>query len=135
MIRRLSRPFRPIELGANTLEFFQLRELGEALTGEDEYRTSGIAAVTLARDEDVTMLLVALRAGSVMREHRAPSAGAAVFVSGRGVFVSGDGGDRASLEPGSLAAFSADLAHAVEALEDSLYLVIIGGRKRPHSGS
>lgn len=76
---------------------------------------------------------MALRAGSVMREHRAPSAGTALFLSGRGHFVSGRGGERSPLGPGALAAFSADLPHAVEAEEDALYLVTIGGRARPHS--
>ena len=128
--KAVSRPFRPIELASNALQVFQLHQMGQDLRDEEEYRTSGVSAVTLARDEHLTMVLIALRKGAVMREHRAPSAGTAIFLSGRGVFVSGSKEDRAPLEPGSLAAFSADLPHAVEAVEDSLYLVTIGGRKR-----
>lgn len=131
MIERLSRPFRPVELGANARHVFQLRALGEDLRGAREYAASGIAAVTLARDDHLTLVLVALRSGEVMREHRAPSAGTALLLSGRAVFVAAGGEQRTLLEPGSLAAFSADLPHAVEAEEDALYLVTIGGRKRP----
>jgi quercetin dioxygenase-like cupin family protein len=66
-----------------------------------------------------------------MREHRAPSAATVVLISGRVKFVAGDGATT-DLEPGSLAAFSAEVLHAVEALEDAVYLVMIGGRSRPN---
>lgn len=130
----LSRPFRPIELGPDTLAFFSLSSLAKDLTSEHEYERAGVSAVTLARDEHVTLLLVALRKGTVMREHRAPSAGTVVLHSGRVKFVAGDGATT-DLEPGSLAVFSADVLHAVEALEDAVYLVTIGGRSRPDSAA
>jgi quercetin dioxygenase-like cupin family protein len=129
MLSRLSRPFRPIDLGAQALAFFQLARLGEDLRREHEYERSGVCAITLARDEHVTLVLVALRKGAVMRDHRSPSAGTLVLLSGRAVFSAGP--YREELDPGCLAAFSADLTHGVEALEDAAYLVIIGGRPRP----
>jgi quercetin dioxygenase-like cupin family protein len=127
----LSRPFRPLELSAETLAFFSLPALAEDLKRQEQYERSGVAAVTLTRDDHVTSVLVALRKDMVMREHRAPSAAAVVLISGRVKFVAGDG-ESTELEPGSLAAFSADVHHAVEALEDAVYLVIIGGRDRGH---
>ena len=123
-------PFRPIELGAGTLAFFRLPALSADLRDQDEYRRSGVAAVTLARDVHVTSVLVALRKGSVMREHRAPSASMVTMLSGRAQFVAGGDGARTDLEPGSMAVFSADVPHSIEALEDSTYLVTIGGRPR-----
>lgn len=132
MRSRLSRPFRPIDLGAETLAFFQLPSLGEDLRHEHEYERSGVCAITIARDEHVTLVLVALRKGSVMRNHRAPSAGTLVLLEGRAAFVAGAA--REDLRPGCLAAFSADVIHSVEALEDVSYLVIIGGRDR-HQGA
>lgn len=125
----LSRPFRPIELNAETLAFFFLPSLSADLKSQDEYERSGVAAITLTRDDHVTLVLVALRKATVMREHRAPSAATVVLFSGRARFVAA-GGASTDLEPGSLAAFSADVPHAVEALEDAVYLVIIGGRNR-----
>lgn len=125
----LSRPFRPIELNPKTLAFFSLPSLSEDLKSEDEYERSGVSAVTLARDEPVTLVLVALRKGTVMHQHRAPSAATVVLLSGRVRFVAGDGAGT-DLEPGTLTIFSADVLHAVEALEDAVYLVIIGGRTR-----
>lgn len=131
MTSKLSRPFRPIDLAGDALEVFELYALGSELQGTEEYGSTGVAAVTLARDAHVTIVLVALRAGASMREHRAPSAGTALLLSGRGEFVAGADGKRAALAPGSLVAFSADLPHAVEAAEESLLLVTIGGRERP----
>ena len=125
----LSRPFRPIELNQKTLAFFSLPSLSEDLKSEDEYERSGVSAVTLARDDHVTLVLVALRKGTAMRQHRAPSAATVVLFSGRVRFVAGDGAGT-DLEPGTLTVFSADVLHAVEAVEDAVYLVIIGGRTR-----
>ncbi|RIL08192.1 MAG: hypothetical protein DCC71_00115 [Proteobacteria bacterium] len=134
MLTEFSRPFRPIELSPETLAFFSLPALAEGLKREDEYLRSGVSAITLARDEHVTLVLVALRKGAVMREHRAPSAASVVVLSGRVDFTGGDGAS-ATLEPGSLACFSADVAHAVEAREDAVYLVNIGGRSRPSAAA
>jgi quercetin dioxygenase-like cupin family protein len=129
----LSRPFRPIELNGAALASFSLPALAEGLQREAEYARSGISAITLARDAHVTLVLVTLRQGARMREHRAPSAATVVLLSGRAAFLAADGA-RSELEPGSLIAFSADVPHAVEALEDAVYLVIIGGRERPKRG-
>jgi quercetin dioxygenase-like cupin family protein len=125
----VTRPFRPIELSAETLAFFSLSDLAKDLAGEDEYGRSGVSSVTLTRDGHVTAVLVALRKGSTMREHRAPSAAIVVLLSGSASFVAVDG-TKTALKPGSLAAFSADVPHAIEASEDAAFLVIIGGRER-----
>ena len=130
MVNGLSRPFRPVELKAGTLDFFRLRELAEKLKTEDEYRRSGVSGVTLTRDEHLTVVLVALRKGERMREHRAPAGAAVVLLSGRANFVSETDGRRTELEPSSLAVFAPEVSHAVEALDDAVYLVIIGGRDR-----
>jgi quercetin dioxygenase-like cupin family protein len=130
MIQALSRPFRPVELTAGALEFFQLHALAEHLREEDEYRRTGVSAVSLTRDGHATHVLIALRKGGVMREHRAPSAASVVVLSGRVVFAAGGDARRTELDAGALAAFSADVPHAVEALEDAVYLLMIGGRER-----
>lgn len=134
MLTSLSRPFRPIELGAGTLEFFQLARLADDLKSQDEYARTGVAAITLARDEHITLVLVTLRRGAEMREHRAPSAATVVLLSGRVSFHAGGNAAQTELEPGSMAAFAADLPHAVEALDDAAYLLMIGGRHR-HAAS
>lgn len=128
-------PSRPIALPSGTLGFFPLRELAAELEARDEYGRSGVSGITLVRDENLTLMLVALREGAVMREHRAPSAGGVVLLSGRASFVAGDEGSETELATGSLAVFSADMPHAVRAQENARYLVIIGGRPRPHESA
>jgi quercetin dioxygenase-like cupin family protein len=133
MAAHLTRPFRPVELEAGALSFFELPELAADLRREEEYGRSGVAALTLARDEHATLVLVALRRGARMREHRAPSAATVVVLSGRIAFLVEREAARTELGAGALAAFAADLPHAVEAVEDAVYLVTIGGR--PRSGA
>ncbi len=130
MAPSLSRPFRPVELTTGTLDFFRLRDFAEEMKTQDEYRRSGLSGVTLVRDEHLTMVLVALRKGERMREHRAPVGAAVILLSGRASFVSGSDEGRTELEPSCLAVFAPEVSHAVEALEDAVYLVIIGGRDR-----
>lgn len=125
-------PDRPLELGPGTLEFFQLGDLALELETREEYQRSGVGGVTIARHERATLLLVTLRAGAEMREHRAPSVGMVVMLSGRTRFTRGAEDPGTELSTGSLAVFSADMPHAVHALEDARYLVVIGGRERPH---
>jgi quercetin dioxygenase-like cupin family protein len=131
MHSRLSRPFRPIDVESETLEFFQLSSLAEDLKRESEYAEHGVCSIAIARDEHVTLVLVAVRRAEVLGEHHFPSAGTLVVLSGRVAFSAEEAGRYEELGAGALAVFSADLCHGVEALEDSTYLVIIGGRERP----
>ncbi|MCU0669265.1 MAG: cupin domain-containing protein [Myxococcota bacterium] len=128
MIQQLSRPFRPVELGPDAPVAFQLEALAADLRAGEEFQRSGVAAVTLVRDEPMTLVLIALRKGEAMREHSAPSAATVVVLAGHIAFVAG--ASRTELVPGTAIAFSAELPHAVEALEDAVYLVSIGGRSR-----
>lgn len=140
IVDRLERPFRPVsfrsgETGECGIGFFDLPKLADGLRREPEYAASGVSALTLQRDEHATLVLVALRRGAVMREHRAPSAGALVVLSGRVAFLADREPARTDLVPGALAVFAAGVPHAVEALDDAVYLVTIGGRERSRSPS
>jgi quercetin dioxygenase-like cupin family protein len=131
MIGSLSRPFRPVEVERDSLTFFQLTTLGADLRREAEYEDAGRASITLAREKPVTLVLVALRRGAVMGDHQMPSDGALVLLSGRVAFATETGTSSQELGAGALALFAEGLIHRVEALEDALCLLIIGGRDRP----
>jgi quercetin dioxygenase-like cupin family protein len=124
----LPRPFRPVDLTATALESFDLKGLAQQLTMEPQYNEEGKAGITLARDAHVSVVLEALRKGSELREHRAPASALATLLSGRATFVSEPGSRRTEMLPGTLVAFSADLDHALVADEDSVCLIVIGGR-------
>lgn len=124
----LTRPSRPVDLTATALESFDLNGLGEQLMMEPQFKEQGKAGITLARDAHVSVVLEALRQGSELREHRAPASALVTLLSGRATFVSEPGSRRTQMVPGTLVAFSADLDHALVADEDSVCLLVIGGR-------
>jgi len=124
----LTRPFRPVDLTATDLESFDLKGLAEQLTMEPQFKDEGKAGITLARDAHVSVLLEALRKGSELREHRAPSSALVTLLSGKATFVSEPGSKRTPMVAGTLVAFSADLDHTLIADEDSVCLIVIGGR-------
>ena len=128
------RPFRPVDLTAAALESFDLSRLSEQLLLEPQYK-EGKAGVTLARDGRISVVFEALRRGSELREHRAPASALVILLSGRATFVSGPGPKRTRMVPGTLVVFAADLEHALVADEDSVCLIVIGGRgqaSEPH---
>jgi quercetin dioxygenase-like cupin family protein len=117
-----------VDLTATALESFDLNGLTEQLRVEPQYKEEGRAGITLARDAHVSVILEALRKGSELREHRAPASALVTLLSGRATFVSEPGAKRTEMVPGTLVAFAADLDHALVADEDSVCLIVIGGR-------
>lgn len=84
-------------------------------------------AVTLVRQSGVSIVLVHLRAGAVMREHAAAGPATVQVLDGQ-VRVSLN--DERFEVPGShLIAFDAGVRHEVEALEDSTLLLTIAEPK------
>ena len=80
-------------------------------------------AITLTKGAGLTLVLTALRAGAVLREHRAPAAATLQVLSGRMTFRAGD--RSLDLASGDLVAMEAGLAHAAEAQEDTAFLLTI----------
>jgi quercetin dioxygenase-like cupin family protein len=117
-----------VDLTATALEAFDLNGLAEQLTMEPQFKEEGKAGVTLARDAHVSVVLEALRKGSELREHRAPASALVTLLSGRATFVSEPGSKRTEMVPGTLVAFTAGLDHTLVADEDSICLIVIGGR-------
>ncbi len=124
----LERPFRPVDLTATALESFDLNGLAAQLVVEPQYGEQGRAGVTLARDAQLAVVLEAIRKGGELRAHRAPASALVTLLSGKATFVSEAGAKRTEMVSGSLVAFAADLEHAVHADEDSVCLIVIGGR-------
>lgn len=124
----LDRPFRPVDLAATPLASFDLDDLVARLGQEPQYQQEGRAALTLVRDAQLSIVLVALRAGSDLREHHAPASAMVTLVRGRATLVSDGGAKRSEVAPGTLLAFASGLEHSLVAEEDSACLLVIGGR-------
>lgn len=120
------RPYRPVDLNVSTTKGFPLISMAEKLMEEAHSATSGRASLTLAHGDEMTLVLVALRAGTTLEEHSAPAAATVITLSGNIIFTTS--GEKVTLEQGEAIAFTADVLHAVYASEDSAFLIVIGGK-------
>jgi len=102
-------------------------EMAENLMEEAESATSGRASLTLARGDELTVILVALKADRALEEHPAPAAATVVMLSGSIIFTTS--ADKITMEQGEGVAFTGDVLHSVYASENSAFLVMIGGKQ------
>ena len=119
------RPYRPVDLNVSTTKGFPLISMAEKLMEEATSATSGRASLTLAHGDEMTLVLVALKAGTTLEDHSAPAAAIVITLSGNIIFTTS--GEKITLEQGEAVAFTADVLHAVYASEDSAFLIVIGG--------
>ena len=119
------RPYRPVDLNIPTTQGFSLMSMAEGLMKEATVATSGRASLTLAHGDEMTLVLVALKAGTTLEEHPAPAAATVITLSGDIIFTTS--AEKIILEQGEAVTFTADILHAVYASEDSIFLIVIGG--------
>ena len=125
MSASFERPYRPVDLNVSTTKAFPLISMAEKLMEEATSATSGRASLTLAHGDEMTMVLVAIKAGTTLEEHQAPTAATVITLSGNIIFTTS--GEKITLEQGEAVTFTADVLHAVYASEDSAFLIVIGG--------
>ena len=120
------RPYRPVDLNATLTKGFPFMAMAENLMEEAEFAASGRASLTLARGDELTLVLVVMKAGTTLAEHSAPAAAVVVTLGGEIIFTSST--DKITLEAGEGVTFTGDVLHSVHASEDSVFLIVIGGR-------
>ncbi|MCG9127403.1 hypothetical protein JT359_07375 [Candidatus Poribacteria bacterium] len=98
----------------------------ENLMEEAEFATSGRASLTLARGDEMTVVLTVMKAETTLSEHRAPSAAVVVMLTGEIIFTSNK--NKITLEKGDGVTFTGDVLHSVHATKDSSFLIVIGGK-------
>ena len=125
MNKSFERPYRPVDLNISMIKEFSLISMAEKLMEEATAATSGRASLTLAHGSEMTLVLVALKAGTTLEDHQAPAAAAVITLSGDIIFTTS--GEKITLEQGEAVTFTADVLHAVYASEDSAFLIVIGG--------
>ena len=110
---------QPIEGGID----IDLQTIERQLRDEDSYARTGHTARTLVRVADLRLVLIAMRAGAVISEHRAAGT-TCVHVTNGHVRVRTP--DRVTeLHAGQLFVMERDLLHGVEALAESAFLLTI----------
>lgn len=120
------RPYRPVDLNASLTEAFSLTSMAEQLMEEATSATSGRASLTLARGDEMTIILITLKAEYALDEHPAPAAATVVMLSGSIIFKTST--KNITIVEGESVTFTADILHSVHANEDSTFLVVIGGK-------
>lgn len=117
----MSEPTSP-ERGAS----YDLSALAREMRGSDAYAHTGHTARTLVREPELRVVLVVMRAGNVIKEHKADDTTSIHTLSGALRLRVPDAA--AELPAGTLRVLERGLPHAVEALEESAFLLTLGGR-------
>lgn len=120
------RPYRPVDLNTTLTQGFPFVSMTENLMEEAEFATSGRASLTLARGDEMTVVLTVMKAETTLSEHRAPSAAVVVMLTGEIIFTSNK--NKITLEKGDGVTFTGDVLHSVHATKDSSFLIVIGGK-------
>lgn len=100
-----------------------LNEEGKRLRLEAQYMEHGHGATTLIRYPDLRVVQLALKGGTLIREHQAEGRMLLQCLSGRVRIDMPDG--RAELSAGEMLALERCVPHDLEALEDSDVLITI----------
>ena len=128
MYTTFTRPFKPVELAPTTVEAFHVQELASQLMTEKPFTEHGRNALTLVRSERLTMVLTVAKEGKTIPEHHPPGPTTIVVLSGSVTLMAAEQEQSIRLDSGTSAAFAPDVVHSVEAHEDSVFLILIGGK-------
>lgn len=103
---------------------FDLAAIDAEMRREDGYQRDGHTARTLVREDDIRIVLIVMRAGARMAEHRANETASIHALSGRVRLRLPD--HDADLPAGSLLVLERGLRHDVEAVAESAFLLTLG---------
>ena len=116
---------RPSERISTPVVTFDLTSELEALRATDSYRHNDHASTTLVNRPGFGVVLVALPQGGHLKDHRA-GRGISIQVLSGAVQLDLDQGT-VRVRPGEVTALAPNLRHSVGALEDSAFLLTMGG--------
>lgn len=108
------------------MTMFDLAAIGSELRTEEAYLREGHTARTLVRASDIRIVLIVMKAGARIAEHRASETAAVHTLSGRVRLRLPDG--TAEVPAGQLLILEEGLPHDVEAAADSAFLLTLGWR-------
>ena len=103
---------------------FDLAAIDAEMRREDAYQRDGHTARTLVREDDIRIVLIVMRAGARMAEHRANETASIHTLSGRVRLRLPD--HDADLPAGRLLVLERGLRHDVEAVAESAFLLTLG---------
>jgi quercetin dioxygenase-like cupin family protein len=101
----------------------------EAVRASDSYRAADHAAKTIAKQPGVSVVLIALKPGGQMHEHHADGAITVQGIDGHVEFTVGE--RPVVLTRGRLLTVPPGVAHRVRGMNESAFLLTIGGTHDP----
>jgi quercetin dioxygenase-like cupin family protein len=104
---------------------FELAEETDALRGEEGWRNTGHSAKTLAKHQGMTIVLIAMKRNTRMKEHRADGAVSIQVLAGHLQLHVGTRTRTVDVRTGDLLALEREVSHDVEALDDSAFLLSV----------
>lgn len=110
----------------STSATFDLNAVVGELRGDVAYRKNGHLARTLARGDDLRIVVVAMRAGSKVSEHHVNDTVCLQTLAGTIHVRLPDG--VVDLRAGQVLVMARGLRHQVEAAEDSAFVITLGWR-------
>jgi len=115
----MSKPI-PVNCGA----MHDLGAIAAQIRAESTYLSGGHGAHTVLRENDLRVVVVAMKAGAVLPEHQARATGLLHVVTGR--IRLGFAERSVELSSGQLVAIEGAARHSVEALEESSFVLTLG---------
>lgn len=111
---------------------FDLAAIADQMRGEDAYERDGHTARSLVREQDLRIVLVVMKAGARIAEHRASDTASIQGLSGHVRLRLPD--RTAEVPAGRLIVLERSLRHDVEAVVESAFLLTLGWQpKQPQS--
>lgn len=102
---------------------FSIREKIEELKNESEWKQGDRNAITLQKNDDLRVVLMSVRKGTVLQEHRADGPITVFVVSGKMDFITE--GKRVSMETNDIVVLEKPMVHRVEAHEETHFLLTV----------
>jgi quercetin dioxygenase-like cupin family protein len=112
----------PRALDLPLMSFATEQEIAK-LKGSDQWRRESRAALTLVKTPGVTIVLVALHAGAVLKEHHAEGSITVAVIEGAIRFKAR--GEERVLRRGGLLALANAIGHEIEAIEESAFVLTV----------
>ncbi|MGE5498490.1 MAG: cupin domain-containing protein [Syntrophothermus sp.] len=105
------------------LLYFELNEEIEKLRSEPGWEKKDRHSITLQKDENLRVVLMALHKGTIWKDHKADGAISVLVISGKIIFSVGD--EKTTLEKNGLVVLDKPIIHRVEALEETNLLLTV----------
>jgi quercetin dioxygenase-like cupin family protein len=106
---------------AGGMVLFNISDEAVRLITKPQWSSEERAAVSLVKDDKLNILLMVLKKGARLAEHRTKGPIAIQVLSGRVRFSAGS--EHVELPSGSIAALDRDVVHELEAIEESTVLL------------